>query len=136
MLFDEVLHLALGEGVDRLGKLKPRLTGPVLDELVGTEALMALAAVHKGIGKAAEMAGGDPRLRVHEYRRVETDVIAVLLHELLPPRALDVVFKLHAEGAVIPGVRKAAVDLASGEDEAAVLAQRHDPVHCFFLCFS
>lgn len=56
MLFDKVLHLLLGEGVDGLGKLEAGLGAPVLNDLVGAEALVALAAVHQRIGEAAEMA--------------------------------------------------------------------------------
>ena len=99
------------------------------------EALVTLAAVHERVGEAAEMAGGHPGLRVHEDGRVQADVVAVLLHELLPPCALDVVLQLNAEGAIVPGIGKAAVNLAAGEDEAAVLAQCHDFVHCLFCVF-
>ena len=135
MLLDEILHLALGEGVDRLFELIAADGTPVLDHLVGTEALVALAAVHQRVGEAAQMAGGDPGLRVHQDRGVEADVVAVLLNELLPPGALDVVFQLHAQRAVVPGVGEAAVDLGAGEDEAAVFAQRDDLVHGFFGVF-
>ena len=122
VLFDKVLHLLLGEGVDGLGKLEAGLGAPVLDELVGAEALMALAAVHQRIGEAAEMAARHPGLRVHQDRGVKADVVGILLHELLPPGVLDVLLELCAEGAVVPGVGKAAVDLAAGEDKAAVFA--------------
>ena len=40
MLFDKVLHLLLGEGVDGLGKLEAGLGAPVLNDLVGAEALV------------------------------------------------------------------------------------------------
>ena len=135
VLLDEVLHLALGEGIDGLGQLEGGLAAPILNELVRAEALVALAAVHQRIGEAAQVAGGDPGLRVHEDGGVKADVIGVLLHELLPPGALDVVLQLDAERAVVPGVGEAAVDLGAGEDEASVLAQSHDPVHGFFGIF-
>ena len=135
VLFDKVLHLLLGEGVDGLGKLEAGLGAPVLDDLVGAEALMALAAVHQRIGEAAEMAARHPGLRVHQDRGVKADVVGILLHELLPPGVLDVLLELGAEGAVVPGVGKAAVDLAAGEDKAAVFAQRDDLVHRLFGVF-
>ena len=62
-----------------------------------------------------------------------------------PPSFLDVVLELNAQGAVVPGVGETAVDLGAGEDEAAVLTQRDDLIHCFcgiihdsitFLCCS
>ena len=135
LLVDEALHLGLREGVDGLRQLLAGLGAVVLDELVCTEALMALAAVHQRVGEAAEMAGSDPRLRVHEDRAVEADVIRVLLHELLPPGALDVVFHLDAEGAVVPGVGKAAVNFGASEHEAAVFAQSDELFHGFFSIF-
>ena len=78
------------------------------------------------------MTGSHPCLRVHEDSAVETHIVLVLLHELLCPCALDVVFQFHAEGTVIPCVRKAAVDLAARVDEAASLTERDKLVHCFF----
>ncbi len=98
VLFDKVLHLLLGEGVDGLGKLEAGLGAPVLNDLVGAEALVALAAVHQRIGEAAEMAARYPGLRVHQDRGVKADVVGILLHELLPPGVLDVLLELGAEG--------------------------------------
>ena len=135
MLLDEVLHLGLREGVDGLRQLKTLPGAEILDELIGAEALLALAAVHQRVGEAAQMAGGHPRLRVHQDRGIQTDVIGILLHEFLPPGALDVVFQLDAERAVVPRVGKAAVDLGAGEDIAAVFAQRDQLVHGFFGIF-
>ncbi|MPM19201.1 hypothetical protein SDC9_65619 [bioreactor metagenome] len=106
----------------------------VLDELVRAETGAATLAVHQRVGKAAHMAAGDPGFRVHEDRRVHTDVIGRFLHELAPPCALDVVFEFHAQRAVIPGVRETAVDLAAGVNKTAPLAQGDDLIHCKFLC--
>jgi len=135
VLLDEILHLLLGERVDGLGKLELIGGGPVLDELVGAEALVALAAVHERVGEAAQMARGHPGLRVHEDRRVLADVVGVLLHEFLPPRLFHVVFELDAKRAVVPGVRQAAVDFGAREDKAAVLAERDDLINRFFGVF-
>ena len=135
MLLNKVLHLALGEGVDGLTQLEAVLRAPVLNELIRAEALVALAAVHQRIGEAAQMAARHPGLGIHQDRRVEADVVGILLHELLPPGVLDVLLELGAEGAVVPGVGKAAVDLAAGEHKAAVLAQGNDLVHRLFGVF-
>ena len=56
VLLNEVLHLLLGKGVDGLGQLKAVLGAPVLNELVGAEALVALPAVHQRVGKTAQVA--------------------------------------------------------------------------------
>ena len=135
LVLDEILHLLLGEGVDGLGQLHAVLAAPVLDELIGAEALLALLAVHQGVGEAGQMAAGHPRLGVHEDGGVLPHVVGVLLHELLPPCLLDVVLQLHAQRAVVPGVGQAAVDLGACEDDAAVFAQRHDLVHGLFSVF-
>ena len=54
-------------------------------------------AVEQRIGEAADVAGSDPGLRVHQDRGVETDVIGAFLNEFLPPGVADVVFELAAE---------------------------------------
>ncbi len=107
----------------------------VADELVGSVSCLAGLAVEQGVGEAGDVAGGDPGLGVHEDGGVEADVVLALLHELLEPCLLHVVLELHAEGAVVPGVCKPAVDLAARVHKAAVLAQRYDLVHCLFVVF-
>ena len=135
MLGHESCHLILGESVDGLGQLKAVLGAPVLDHLVGAETLLALLAVHQRIAEAAQMAGSDPGLGIHQNRAVLTHVVGVLLDELLPPGLLHVVLQLHTQRAVVPGVGQAAVDLAAGKDKAAVFAQCDDFVHRLFGVF-
>ena len=74
-------------------------------------------------------------MRIHDDRSVEADVVWAFLHELLQPYLFDVVFELNAERAVVPGVCKAAVYLASGIHIAAVFAQGNDLVHSLFAIF-
>ena len=105
------------------------------DELVGAVAGLAGLAVEQGIGEAGHMAGRDPGLGVHDDGGVKAHVIGALLNELFEPGLLDVVFELNAEGTVVPGVGKSAVDLAAGVHEAAVFAQCNDLVHGFFAFF-
>ena len=124
MLVDIGFQLGVGPAVARLRALRV-----VLDQLVGPEARLARAAVHQRIVEAAHVAARHPDLAVHQDRRVQTHVVFVLLHKLLPPGALDVVLELHAQRAVIPAVGQAAVDLAARIDEAAPLAQGHQLVH-------
>ena len=135
---DEGDHLVVGHGLNvHVGH--GVLGQPALDELVGAVAHLAGLAVDERVIERRHVAGSHPDLRVHEDSGVEPDVVGVFLHELLPPRALDVVFQLHAERAVVPGVGEAAVDLGTGVHKAAVLAQGDDLVHGFFgvfHCFS
>ena len=127
VLGDKSVHLLKGHGVH------VDLVVLLADELVGAVTRAAGLAVEQRVGKARNVAGRDPRLRVHDDGGVETDVIGALLHELLEPRLLDVVLELHAERTVVPGVGKAAVNFASGVDKAAVLAERYDLVHGFLV---
>ena len=107
----------------------------VADKLVGTVAGLARLAVQKGVGKACDVTCGYPRLRIHDYCRVKTDVVRALLNEFFEPRLLDVVFELHPERSVIPGVGKASVYLAARVDIASRLAEVYDHIKCFFAVF-
>ena len=133
MLCHESGHLLLAEGVNGLGQLEAVVLAPLFDELICAEAFLTFLAVHEGVREAAQMAGGDPGLRIHEDGGVQTHVVGVLLNEFLPPSLLDVVFQLHTQRAVVPGVGQAAVDFAARENEAAAFAQGNDLIHGFLL---
>ena len=135
VLLHKIFHLRLGKGIDGAGQLKAVLGTPVLNDFIGTEALVAFAAVHQRVGKAGKMAGGHPGLGVHQDGGILADIIGVLLDEFLPPGALDVVLQLHAQGAVIPGVGQSAVNLAAGVNKPAVLTQVYQGIHRFFGIF-
>ena len=81
------------------------------------------------------MAGGHPRLRVHDDGGVQPHIVRALLHKFLPPGALHIVFELHAEGAVIPRVRKAAVNFTARINKASVFAQGYHFFHFLFVAF-
>ena len=135
VLLHEVLHFSVGVCVNGLGELEAGLCAPVLNDLVRAETLVALAAVHQRIGEAAEMAGCDPGLGVHENGGVQAYIVGILLNELLPPGLFNIIFQLHAKGAVVPGVGEAAVNFAASKDKAAVFAQGNDFFHSFFGVF-
>ena len=121
VLPDKGHHLLLGHGLHvHVGAAL--LLKIVLNELVGPVTHLAGLAVDKGVVEGGHMAGGHPYLGVHQDSGVE----------LLPPGPLHVVLQLHAQGAVVPGVGQAAVDLAAGIDEAPALAQGHDFFHGLF----
>ena len=77
------------------------------------------------------MAGRNPDLRVHQDGAVQADVVGVLLNKALPPGALDVVFQLHTQRAIVPGVGKTAVNFGTGKNEASAFAQGDDFFHRF-----
>ena len=98
-------------------------------QLVGAEALLAVAAVDERVGERGEVAARLPHLRRHEDGGVEADDVVAQLHHRAPPGVLDVALEEHAEGAVVPGGAEPAVDLARREDQPASLRQVDDAVH-------
>ena len=133
VVFDEGFHLSLGESIYGLFENMTCLGAPIFYQFIRAESLFALAAVHKRIREASEMSRSDPRLGIHEDRRILTDVIWIFLNEFFPPCAFDVVFQLNSERAIVPCVGKSAVNFRSGKDKAAVFAQCDDLFHCFFF---
>ena len=127
LLLDEALELLVRPAV-RLDLLTVGLR-PVLDQLIRAKARLAGLAIHQRVVEVADVAARHPNLTVHQNRAVDADVVLVLLHELLPPRALDVVLELNAQRAVIPRVGQTAVDFGAGEHEAAALAQGDELIH-------
>ena len=81
------------------------------------------------------MAGGHPDLRVHEDGAVQAHVVGAFLDKLLPPGPLHIVFELHPQGAVIPGVGKPAVDFAAGVDKAPAFTEGDDGFHGLLRIF-
>ena len=82
-----------------------------------------------GSVKLVHVAGGLPRARVHQDRRVEGHHVVALLHDRPPPLPLDVVLQQNPVVAVVVGGGQAAVDLGGLEDEPAPLAERDDLLH-------
>ena len=111
VVIDVFLHLFLGPCVYGTFNLDSLLIHIVLNQLVGAETLFTCLAVHKRIGKTAQMAGSHPCLGVHKYSTVNTHVIRAFLYEFLPPGFLYIVLQLHTEVTVIPCIGKSAVNL-------------------------
>src|SRR5674476_514175 len=100
----------------------------LLLEGVGAEPLVALETFGERIREHADVAGGDPHLTRQDHRRVEPDDVVAGGDDLAPPLLLDVLLELDAQGAVVPRRTRAAVDLATGEDEAPPLGEADDVV--------
>ena len=128
MAGDEGVHLVKGHGVD-VNALALLTLG---NQFISTVAALAGAAVQQGIGEAGYVAGRHPSLGVHQNGGIQADVVRAFLHEFLQPGLFDVVFELNAQGAVVPAVSQAAVDLAAGVDETTVFAQVDDHVKGLF----
>ena len=136
VLFDKRLHLLMAPAVNALADINAMFMGKILDHLVCAEALMALLAVHQRIAEAAEMAGCNPRLGIHQDRAVDPDIVRVLLYEFLPPGPFYIVLELHAKVAIVPCICKTAVDFRSRIHKPSGFRKSHDFVHCLFHHFS
>lgn len=131
MLCDKRFHFFFAHSFHRTD-IEAVLRHIVLDQLICTEPFLAAFAVHQRVVEAAYMTGSDPYLRVHQNGCVKADVVRAFLHELLPPRALHIVFEFYAERTVIPRICEPAVYLRAGIYKAAPFCERYDLVHCFF----
>ena len=126
---NELVHLVKAHGVHvDIGEL-------VGNQLVGAVAGLAGPAVQQGVRETGHMAGGDPGLGVHQDSSIQAHVVGALLDKLLQPCLFDVVLKFHAQGAVVPAVGQAAVNLGTGEDIPAVLAQGDNHIKGLFAVF-
>ena len=131
-LIDKAHHFIVGPSVNRSVQRQLVLMCIALNQLIRTETLSAGLAVHQRIREARQMSGCNPGLGVHQNRAVHTDVGRGLLHKLSPPCLLYVVLQLNAEISVIPGIRQTAIDLRTGINESARIAERNNLVHCLF----
>ena len=129
---DEGVHLVEGHAVH----VHTLAGGAFGNQLVGAVTALAGTAVQQRVGEAGHMAGGDPDLGIHQDGGVQAHIIGAFLDKLLHPGLLDVVLELNAQGAVVPAVGQAAVDLAAGVDKPAVFAEVDDHVKRFFHCSS
>src|SRR6266513_2322823 len=113
-------HRTLRRGLAR-GAFDPRVVGP--------KPVLAVLAVHQGIGEAGHVARRLPDLGMHQDRGVEPLDVLALVHHGAPPALLDGFLELDAQRPVVPHGADAAVDLRGLKHEAASLGERHQLVH-------
>ena len=104
----------------------------IFHQLVCAVTHLAGLAVDQRIVEGGHVAGGNPHLGIHQDGGVQAYVVGVLLNEFLPPGTLDVVLQFNAEGAVVPGVGKTAVNFGACINKTSVFAERNDLLHSFF----
>ena len=117
-----------GDQGQALGRGVPVLLLVGLDEVVGTEPLVAGLAFGQRVHELGDVAAGLPDLAGEDHAGVEPDDVVAALDHRLPPLPLDVVLHLHAERAVVPGRAQPAVDLTGRVDETAPPAEADDRV--------
>ena len=108
----------------------PVLGGVAFLKMVSTHTLVTRQTLGQRVIEDADVAGRDPHIAGQDDRRVKADDVVTTGDHVTPPLPLDVLLKLDAEWAVIPGRPGAAVDLAAGEHESATLAKVDDVVEC------
>ena len=136
MLFDKFHHLFLRPGIYASFNLDPMLCTVVLDQLICTETLMALLTVHQRIRKSAQVTRSYPCLRIHKNRTVYAYIVGRLLNKFLPPRSFYVVFQLHTQVSIVPGICQTTVNLRARIDESSGFCQSNNFFHCFFHNYS
>ena len=110
-------------------------------------AFLGFPAIDHWIAKSADMAGGDPDLRVLNDGRIDADDLhraAVRADggrddHILPPAVAQVVFQLDSQRAVIPESVDSAIDFRGCEDKTATFAEgnnvfHHQIIHSLLLC--
>ena len=98
----------------------------VFDQVVGTGAGVAGLAVHHGVGKTGDMTGGLPDLGTTDDGGVETDHVLTVTDKRFPPQIFDFTFELRPQWAIVPSVGEPAINVGTGEEEAAALGQGHN----------
>ena len=73
----------------------------VLDEHIGTIALLRVAVVDEGVVEGVDVSAGLPHHGVHEDGGVDADNVVVEQHHGVPPIFLDVVFQFYTVGSVV-----------------------------------
>ena len=132
MLPDISLHLLMAPSVNAVSDINAILMCIVFDHLIRTETLMAFLTVHQRVAESAQVSACHPGLRIHQDRAIHTYVIWRFLNKLLPPGFLYIVLKLYSKIAVIPCIRKPAIDLRSRIHESSGFCQSHNLFHRLF----
>ena len=101
------------------------------ENLVGTVAQLGFLVVHHGVGEALYVAGSPPDVGVHYDGCVEADDVVAAVHEVFPPRLLDVVFELNAQRAEVKETVKAAVNFRRPVNKPPAFAKALNCSHVY-----
>ena len=113
---------ALGSLVDFLLYLLVVLSQLVLNQHIGTIALLRVAVVYQRVVEGIHMSAGLPGRRVHEDGCVDAHDILVQQHHGLPPVLFDIILQFHAVLPIVVHCAQSVVDVTAGEYEAILLA--------------
>ena len=85
LLINKLNHLLVGPAINRAIQFNTVILTEILDQLICSESLMTFFTIHQRIREAAQMAGCDPCLRIHQNRTINTYIIRIFLDIFLPP---------------------------------------------------
>mmetsp|Transcript_78154 Transcript_78154/g.203660 ORF Transcript_78154/g.203660 Transcript_78154/m.203660 type:complete len:374 (+) Transcript_78154:700-1821(+) len=131
--------LQLGLGVAVLDRRDATQQGAVFQlhsrphQLICTEPLLALGAVHHGVREIGHMARCLVHLRIGDDGTVEPDDIVAPVDHSLPPAPFKVVLQLHAQRTVVEETSVATVDLATLKYEPPSLAEAHQTLKVYLV---
>ena len=134
LFYNKVLHLFLRPGIYGALQSNPVFLTEILYQLIRTKTLFTLFTVHKRIGKACQMTGSHPCLRVHQNSTINAYIVLGFLHKLLPPGFFNIVFQLYTEISVIPSICEPAINFGSRIYKTSGLCQGNNGVHRLVFC--
>src|SRR6185369_2251116 len=124
-------QFGLQHGVDRprFGPVA-RATGRtlVVDNLVGSKAAFALAAIDQPIIKRRLVTRVLPDKTIENDRRVDALDVVTFVDEPAPPGLFDVIAELDAEWAIVPGAAEAAINFGRRENKTSPLGERNNGI--------
>ncbi len=106
----------------------------IFNQLICAESGLAGLAVNQRVGESAHVSGCHPGLRVHQDRRVETDIVLDSCTNFLHQAFLTFFFS-SAQRTVIPCIGKTPVNFGARIDKPSVLRKGNDFFHCYFSVY-
>ena len=129
----ESLAETLASLLDLLVDLIFNLGELLLDEHIGTIALLRVAVVDERVVECIHMARSLPDCRVHEDGSIDAHDVLVELGHCLPPVALDIVLEFNTVLTVVIDCAQSVIDFTRRENEAILLAVGHQLLENIFL---
>ena len=124
---------ALGGLAYLLGNLLFVSCNLVFDEHIGAVSLLRIAVVYQRIVEGIDVARGLPHRGVHEDSGIDAHDIVVQQNHRVPPVLFNIVFKLHAIGAVVVDCRQSVrVNIRTWEHETVLLTMTYNLLETVF----
>ena len=109
IIINILLHLFIRPAINTSICFYPVFFHIIFNKVICTETLMAFFAIHKRVWKAAQMPWSNPCLWVHKNSTVNTSIILIFTHKLLPPCLFYIILKFYTKISIIPCICKPAI---------------------------